>query len=270
MFLPTSSITPDNHHELGSRAAAPTVIQALIDRIVTIDTPDAAAALVRRLSAPTGPVIVSFLNQHAINVAWGNLGFAELLQSANVLLRDGLGAGVCLKLLGRSPGLNMNGTDFIPYICAAHAGRRVLLFGTSQPWLERAAAWLRGQRCDVVAVMDGFQPDADYVAATTTHRPDLLILAMGMPKQERVAAAIARATTDSMLIVNGGAIADFWAGRFPRAPLWLRRAHLEWAFRLLREPWRLWRRYILGGVLFALRIARLRWTMPAIGRTGLL
>jgi exopolysaccharide biosynthesis WecB/TagA/CpsF family protein len=270
MFVPVSLTTPDDHSPNGARAAAPVAIQALIDRIMTIETPDDAAALVGRLAAPEGPVIVSFLNQHAVNVAWRNQGFAQLLNSANVLLRDGLGVGVCLKLLRRNPGLNMNGTDFIPYICAAHAGRRVLLCGTSQPWLDRAAAWLRRQGCDVVAVMEGFQPDEDYVAAAVAHRPNLLVLAMGMPKQERVAAAIAQATTVPMLIVNGGAIADFWAGRFPRAPLWLRRAHLEWAFRLAREPLRLWRRYLLGGVVFALHIARLRRTMPSNGRIRLL
>jgi exopolysaccharide biosynthesis WecB/TagA/CpsF family protein len=60
-------------------------------------------------------------------------------------------------------------------------------------------------------------------------------------------------------IAAGGAILDFWAGRFPRAPLWMRRAGIEWVFRLLREPRRLWRRYVLGNPLLlwrALRLAR--------------
>ena len=88
--------------------------------------------------------------------------------------------------------------------------------------------------------------------------PELVILAMGNPKQEAVARAIAAATTQPMVIVNGGAIADFLAHRFERAPLWVRRAHCEWLYRVLLEPKRLWRRYLLGGFSFVWHIVRLR------------
>jgi exopolysaccharide biosynthesis WecB/TagA/CpsF family protein len=83
-------------------------------------------------------------------------------------------------------------------------------------------------------------------------------LAMGNPKQELVARIIASSVRSPVVIVNGGAVADFLAGRFERAPLWVRRARLEWVFRLLQEPRRLWRRYLLGGVSFAWHLMRLR------------
>ena len=69
--------------------------------------------------------------------------------------------------------------------------------------------------------------------------PNLIILAMGNPKQEIVAKIIAASVQSPVVIVNGGAVADFLAGRFERAPLWVRRARLEWAFQLLQEPRRL-------------------------------
>lgn len=57
--------------------------------------------------------------------------------------------------------------------------------------------------------------------------------------------------------MNGGAILDFLADRFPRAPLWMRRARLEWLFRLVQEPGRLADRYLVGGLRFALRVRAL-------------
>ena len=127
----------------------------------------------------------------------------------------------------------MNGTDFIPRLAGAFAGRRTALFGTAEPWTSRAANALERSGCKVVSVMDGFRPDAVYLAEATQTAPDLVILAMGNPRQEAVAAALVAASTHPMVIVNGGAFADFLAQRFQRAPVWVRRARSEWVFRLL-------------------------------------
>jgi exopolysaccharide biosynthesis WecB/TagA/CpsF family protein len=112
--------------------------------------------------------------------------------------------------------------------------------------------------CQIVAKVDGFKPESDYVTEAMRARPELIILAMGNPKQEIVARMIASSATTKMIIVNGGAVADVLAKRFERAPQWVRRAHFEWLFRLLQEPKRLWRRYLLGGISFAWRVMRLR------------
>jgi len=61
-----------------------------------------------------------------------------------------------------------------------------------------------------------------------------------------------------MLVVNGGAILDFLAGRFPRAPKWMRTLGLEWLFRLVREPGRLFQRYVIGNGVFLWRAMRLK------------
>src|SRR5690606_40821841 len=74
----------------------------------------------------------------------------------------------------------------------------------------------------------------------------IIVLAMGMPKQEQVAVQLRDALNTPALLICGGAILDFAAERFPRAPLWMRRFGLEWLFRLLLEPRRLFKRYALG------------------------
>ncbi|GMN14968.1 WecB/TagA/CpsF family glycosyltransferase [Altererythrobacter sp. MTPC7] len=78
-------------------------------------------------------------------------------------------------------------------------------------------------------------------------RPSLVILGMGMPKQELLAERLLKDPAFSrtgMVVVNGSAIIDFMSGEVQRAPEWMRRAKVEWAYRLAREPRRLLPRYI--------------------------
>ena len=233
-------------------------VRSMIAALDIVADEAAEARLLRRLLQPSRAMVMSFVNQHAVNLAWSKPDFAAVLCGADVLLRDGLGLEVGLRMLGQPSGRNMNGTDFIPKLARAYAGRKVALFGTAEPWTARAAAALRQLGCDVVSTMDGFQAAADYSAEVARTVPALVILAMGMPKQERVAAAIAAAAPGPMVIVNGGAIADFLAERFPRAPEPVRAMRLEWLYRLALEPRRLAGRYLNGGAAFAWRIMLLR------------
>jgi exopolysaccharide biosynthesis WecB/TagA/CpsF family protein len=136
---------------------------------------------------------------------------------------------------------------------AAYRGRKVAFWGTRQPYLDQAA-----QRCKAefgivpVSVHDGFASVETYLQLVRREQPELIVLGMGMPKQEAVAAKLA-AIGGPCLIVCGGAILDFLGGKVSRAPEWLRRLGGEWLYRLLREPKRLFMRYVVGNPLFLLR-----------------
>jgi exopolysaccharide biosynthesis WecB/TagA/CpsF family protein len=249
-----SSTGSEGEHQIVS-------VRKAIKQIDIIDSDADEAELVARLARTERPLVVSFINQHIMNLACNSPGFAHCLTASDVLLRDGIGIQLCLVALAQNPGRNMCGTDFIPRIVAAFSGRRTALFGTAEPWTSRAASALEALGCRMVAEMDGFRPASDYVAETMRSAPELIILAMGSPKQEVVANAIAASATCPTVIVNGGAIADFLALRFTRAPLWVRRVHCEWAFRLLLEPRRLWRRYLVGCFPFAWNVLRLRMVL---------
>ena len=96
----------------------------------------------------------------------------------------------------------------------------------------------------------------EYLRLAARESPHLVVLAMGMPRQERLARALRAAAQGPCLIICGGAIADFLGGRYARAPRWLQRLGLEWCWRLAREPRRLFGRYVLGNPLF---LARALW-----------
>jgi exopolysaccharide biosynthesis WecB/TagA/CpsF family protein len=212
------------------------------------------------------PVVVSFLNQHGFVLAMKDPAFAGYLMASRYLFRDGVGISVLLRLLGIDPGINMNGTDLTPEIIRSFAGKGIALCGTQEPWLTKAAEAVEGMGGKVVLKMDGFQPVLSYAEALTQSGAALIILGMGMPKQEAVSASLARKLDRSAVIVNGGAIFDFMAGRFPRAPLLWRRLRLEWLFRLIQEPRRMARRYILGGAEFLVYSLRLGMAMKWYAR----
>src|SRR5690606_7342710 len=94
----------------------------------------------------------------------------------------------------------------------------------------------------VVSLLHGFHADEVYVADCRRARPEIVILCMGMPRQELLTRTL-RESGYSGLIICGGGWADFYSGAKARAPLWVRRLSLEWLYRLLREPRRLGRRY---------------------------
>ena len=107
-------------------------------------------------------------------------------------------------------------------------------------------------------MLHGFHPTDRYVESARRHRPDIIVLAMGMPRQEEVAVQLRQSLEHPVLIINGGAIVDFMARRFDRAPVVIQRLGLEWAYRMAQEPRRLYRRYIHGGFRFARNLLLLR------------
>jgi len=231
-------------------------LRILFNALQTFHTNDETTSFLKLLVNSKGINIVSFLNAHAVNVAANNAQFFDVLLSSEYLFRDGIGSEIGCQLLGISPGLNLNGTDLIPQIIEEYRGLKVGIIGAKPLWSKIAAKKLRSQG-HIVAAIDGYQPIETYFEFVTNELPDLLVIGMGMPKQELLAQAlkpILLRQGHSCTIVNGGAILDFIAGRVDRAPLWYQRMYIEWVFRLLQEPRRLGKRYLLGNPAFLWRM----------------
>ena len=226
-----------------------------LDHIQCVQSEEELDQFLDRLSAPHRPETLAFINAHAMNCIAAMEDFGSALWSASVVVRDGSGMSILLKGLKRSPGLNLNGTDLIPRIISRFDGRSIAILGTREPYLFKAAAKIRQTLApgSDISMLDGFQNVASYLKHAQEHKPDLIVLGMGMPKQEQVAALLHDKLEHPCLIVCGGAIIDFLGERVSRAPMWMRSTGLEWVFRLLQEPKRLFERYVLGNPLFLIR-----------------
>lgn len=230
------------------------VWSGLVQKILICETAEQKAALIRELQQIKTSVVVSFANAHAFNLANKSSLFEQYLTCSDYLLRDGSGVSILFKLLGRSAGLNLNGTDLIREILKyADRTKRIALYGTESPWVELAAENIQYMNFSNVTCMNGFEEEAQYVKHALSYKPDIIILGMGMPKQECLSMVLRDNLHDcKTLIINGGAILDFIAERHPRAPKAFQELGIEWLYRLYREPRRLWRRN-LGSVMFLCR-----------------
>jgi N-acetylglucosaminyldiphosphoundecaprenol N-acetyl-beta-D-mannosaminyltransferase len=229
--------------------------QQLVRGVVRVHTERGEAQLLDSLAQPKEPLVLAFVNAHAMNAAAASRKFFDALMAADIVLRDGIGMAILLRLLNQSPGRNLNGTDLIPKILRRYAGRSIALFGTEDPYLRQARDKVMTQLAPGSRVLTthGFLETADYVKLAAAQKPELIVLGMGMPKQEEVAGTLRAAVGYPCLIVCGGAIIDFMGGKTSRAPAWMRSTGLEWAYRLALEPRRLFHRYVVGNPVFLAR-----------------
>jgi len=234
----------------------------LIRKLKLLDEAD-AGALMTELRQRESPTIVGFLNQHGYNIAQRHPLIYDSFFKVNYLLRDGVGIKMACWINGRDPKANLNGSDFIPDLITnltseLDGGYELFAMGTREPWLTDGSRKLFGGR--PFYAIDGFHEAEEYVRffqdKHVAGRFPIIVLAMGMPKQEQVAVQLQNAIQSRALLICGGAILDFSAQRFPRAPLLMRRFGLEWLFRLLIEPRRLFKRYALGIPLFFYYLSR--------------
>jgi len=220
----------------------------LLAKQTVCDSQVEVEALLADIRNRKGVQVVSFLNKDAIVRAQGDPAFRKALLASDWLLRDGIGVKLMMDWAGMASGENLNGTDLIPRIIDGfHRATPLALLGTRDPRLSLARDRLATRGFTRIEMLDGFQPDQTYVDHLRASDARLVILAMGMPKQERVAMMLAAdpvLAARDITVVNGGAILDFMSGDVARAPLWMRKTGLEWLYRFGREPLRLAPRFI--------------------------
>ncbi len=221
----------------------------------------AAFAELREAIVEGGHVKLAFCNANLVNVASGDAGLRRSLATF-LVLADGIGVDLGSWLLHGTPfPANLNGTDFFPAFFAAEARPlSVGLLGGRPGVADRAVEQLarRYPRHRFRVVGHGYHaPDEEgrLLDGLKADRPDLLLVAMGNPVQERFIAW--KLNAQHCAVAAGvGALFDFFAGEVPRAPERMRKARLEWIYRLWLEPRRLWRRYVLGNPAFLARMTR--------------
>jgi exopolysaccharide biosynthesis WecB/TagA/CpsF family protein len=227
----------------------------VVQGIVRVHSERGEQQLLDSLAQPLEPMVLAFVNAHAMNSIVGSRKFFHCLLQADMLLRDGSGMAILLRLLNQPAGLNLNGTDLIPKVIRLYQGRKIAFFGTQDPYLSKAVEVVKTEHAPGSECISahGFLDVTKYVQLAAQHRPSLIVLGMGMPRQEDVACMLRGALGYPCLIVCGGAIIDFMGGKTSRAPRWMRAVGLEWVYRLAKEPRRLFQRYVVGNPLFLAR-----------------
>lgn len=198
--------------------------------------------------------IVTFCNAHSVNLARKSKALCDAYDRS-LVLNDGIGVDIARRITeGAAFPANLNGTDFTTRLLQHLAAPRTLYLLGSKPGVVGLAAEALAKLTPqhrVVGMRDGYftaQEDVAVAKAITDSRPDIILLGMGQPRQEIWAAQ--HAAEMGALVMCVGAYLDFVAGVVPRAPPLLRAMRMEWMFRLMHEPKRLFTRYIIGNPRF--------------------
>jgi len=205
--------------------------------------------------------------------AEGNEAFRRAYQRASLSLADGMPLVWVAPWLGCPLPERVAGSDLlIPLLeLAARRQWRVYLLGGAPGVAELVSKILADRMGITVAgwddsriASDGSDPTGGSVTRACAANADLILVGLGPPKQELWIDRSLEAIRPAVAIGVGASL-DFLAGRFKRAPAWMARSGLEWLFRLLQEPRRLWRRYMLEGPRF-LTIVFATWRLPRAER----
>ena len=193
----------------------------------------------------------------------------RILQAADMATADGMPLVLGARLLGVHLEGRVTGADMVPALAerAAHKGFSIYLLGAMPGVADRAAQVLRqrypGLHIAGIAsppLSSIFEMDPSIVEELNAVKPDILLVAFGNPKQEKWINMHAHELSVPVCIGVGGTF-DLIAGVTKRAPQWMQRLGLEWLFRLLQEPRRLWKRYVLDIGYFGFFFVRQWWKM---------
>lgn len=202
---------------------------------------------------------IFFINADCLNKTYKNKSYQEDLNAADTILADGSGVNLACKIINTPLKQNLNGTDLLPNICrlSLEKSYKIFLLGASSGVAKTMSKKLKEQypNLQIVGTHHGFINNAnktkvlDYINKT---QADILFVAMGAPIQEKFIIENKKHLDAKVLIAVGG-LFDFYSNRIKRAPMYLRELGLEWIYRMIQEPKRMWKRYILGNPLFIYR-----------------
>lgn len=219
--------------------------------------------ITRRIANPS-PGHICFFNADCANIASRDPNYRTVLNQAELVLADGIGLKLAGKLLASPIRQNVNGTDMFPRLCEAVSGTGagIFLLGALPGVADKVRDWVAQHHPDVIVsgCRDGYftaEQEREVVYEIAQSGAAVLLVAFGAPRQDLWIRRHLNETGVKVAMGVGG-LFDFYSGRIPRAPLWMREIGAEWLFRFAQEPRRMWKRYFVGNAVFLWRVLRAR------------
>lgn len=217
---------------------------------------------------PEGKLLINTINAHSYNTALKDSVFAEALQKGDALIPDGISiikATKWLKAKSR-PNERIAGWDLFEYEMNRlnQKGGKCFFMGSSEKVLSliKEKAKLVYPNIIVETYSPPYKPEFNdednkkIIDVINQANPDLLWIGMTAPKQEKWTYSHWNELDIHCHVGTIGAVFDFFAGTVKRAPIWWQKHGLEWLYRLIKEPKRMWKRYIIGNTLFLWNITK--------------
>lgn len=209
--------------------------------------------------------LITTLNAHSYNTLKKDPDFRKALRASDMLLPDGISVVLAARVLQGKKIKKIAGDDLFRYeMQRIHAKKGKCFFlGSSDAILNRIEEKAKRDfpGLQVFCYSPPYKPEftkeesLEMIEAVNKVEPDVLFVGMTAPKQEKWAFAhYNQLNADHICCI--GAVFDFYAGTVQRAPNWLINAGMEWFYRLIREPRRMWKRYLIGNTLFVMELLK--------------
>lgn len=208
-------------------------------------------------------LIINTLNGHSYTVAKKDIDFRKALQESDILLPDGVSVVIGAKILGNQRINKIAGYDLFLYLidCLNQKGGSCFFLGSKQSTLNKITKRLDLEfpNVEVKTYSPPYKEifsekdNAEMCDQINNFNPDVLFVGMTAPKQEKWVHEH-KNKLNARIICSIGAVFDFYAGTSQRPPEWMIRIKLEWLGRLLKEPKRMWKRYLLSTPVFIIDI----------------
>ncbi len=215
----------------------------------TADTIVSAAALGERNT-------LQFINAHCVNIYKKDENYRNAIDNVDAILPDGSGLRLAGKMAGTDYIPNLNGTDLFPLLCEklSKTTQSIFLFGGKQGIATATSKNMRNiySGLKVAGAQHGYFSDdeeEDIIEQINASGASIVLIGMGVPQQE-IWIAKNRSKLKAPIIMGVGGLFDYYSGRIPRAPVFMRQTGIEWVWRFLCEPKRLAGRYITGNIMF--------------------
>jgi N-acetylglucosaminyldiphosphoundecaprenol N-acetyl-beta-D-mannosaminyltransferase len=196
----------------------------------------------------------------------------QLFEAADLVIPDGIGIVIAARLLYGRKLTRVAGADLMQAICAVAPAHnyRIFIYGSSETTNRQAVEVLRQRHpgIDIVGVQHGYFPVEkmdDLISRINNASPDILFVGLGSPRQEMWIQHHLPKLRVKVIQGIGGTL-DVVAGRVKRAPPWLQAAGMEWLYRLLCQPSRIWRQLQLVSFVWEVIAATMRFRIFSLGR----
>lgn len=207
-----------------------------------------ALYLQERSSNSQGTQVIT-LNAEMVMQARQNPALKQVIHQAECVVPDGAGVVLYLRTQGqkvqRCPGIEL-AENLLHWSITAH--KTIFLIGAKPEIIDRVAQIWSGRSAQVIGQHHGYflndqSIEHELLKTLEKLQPDLILVGLGVPRQELWISANRHLCPRSIWIGVGGSF-DVWSGQKQRAPQWMQNVHLEWLYRLYQEPWR-WRRMLV-------------------------
>jgi N-acetylglucosaminyldiphosphoundecaprenol N-acetyl-beta-D-mannosaminyltransferase len=208
---------------------------------------------------------VYFVNPDCFNKIFSDKDYFEVLKRGEFTFPDGIGVNIACKLIHTPLKQNINGTDLFPFLCNLSRERNYSIFllggrpGVAEKMAKRVTS---DYNVKIAGFAHGYfhrlNENKEIIDKINMSGARILLVAFGAPLQEKWIDENLEKLRPEIAMGVGG-LFDFFSGNIKRAPRWMREMGIEWIYRIMQEPGRMWRRYVMGNPLFLYRV--MRWKL---------